>query len=223
MNGATPNPPTISARIEAILLVSPRPVSLDDLEAATGLTQEDLEAAATELGSKYSGASGIVLRRVAHGFQLTTNPACAPAVERFREESRPAPLSNAAHEVLSCALYMGPLTRGAVSAVRGVNSDAVVRNLLERGLLAESGADSESPGSPALLIVTEEFYAAVGAGSPQDFPPLDSLVAEEELARVRERLGAAGETPSQSLQPFEGELATNAPADNPADVAEDGS
>jgi segregation and condensation protein B len=92
---------------------------------------------------------------------------------------------------------MGPLTRGAVSAIRGVNSDAVVRNLLERGLLAEAGTDAESPGTPALLAVTEEFYAAVGAGSSEDFPPLDSLVAEDELARVRERLGAAGEAASQ--------------------------
>ena len=194
-----PNPLTAAARIEAILLVSPRPATLDELNAATGLSREEIEDAATELKAKYSRDSGIVLRHVADGYQLTTNPACATAVERFREESRPAPLSNAAHEVLSCALYLGPLTRGAVSSVRGVNSDAVVRNLLERGLLAEAGTDNESPGSPALLAVTDEFYAAVGAGSPEDFPPLDSLVAEEELARVRDRLGAAGVSPAQNV------------------------
>ena len=88
---------------------------------------------------------------MAGGYQLATNPACAAAVERFREEARPAPLSGAAHEVLACALYLGPLTRGAASRVRGVNSDAVVRGLLERGLLVEAGADHELPGSPALL------------------------------------------------------------------------
>ena len=116
-------------------------------------------------------------------------------MERFREESRPAPLSNAANEVLSCALYLGPLTRAGISGVRGVNSDAVVRNLLERGLLAEVGADDESPGSPALISVTREFLSATGATSREDFPPLDSLVGEEELSRVRERLGAIGEPP----------------------------
>lgn len=184
--------PSPASRIEAILLVSPRPVSPETLGSATGLAADEVEAAVSGLETKYSGDSGIVLRRVAGGYQLATNPACAPAVERFREEARPAPLSNAAHEVLACALYMGPLTRGAVSAVRGVNSDAVVRNLVERGLLAEVGADTGSPGAPALLDVTEEFYSAAGAGSRRDFPPLDSLVAEEELDRVRERLGAAG-------------------------------
>jgi segregation and condensation protein B len=74
--------------------------------------------------------------------------------------------------------------------VRGVNSDAVVRNLLERGLLAEVGSDREAPGSPALLSVTDDFLAATDAGSRKDFPPLDSLVSGEELARVRERLTA---------------------------------
>jgi segregation and condensation protein B len=80
--------------------------------------------------------------------------------------------------------------------VRGVNSDAVVRNLLDRGLLAEVGTDHESPGSPALLDVTEDFLLAVGAASREDFPPLGSLVSEEELSRVRGRIArASGEPP----------------------------
>jgi segregation and condensation protein B len=104
--------------------------------------------------------------------------------------------------VLSCALYHGPVTRGAISRVRGVNSDAVVRTLLDRGLLAEVGADHESPGSPALLDVTEDFLLAAGAASREDFPPLASLVSEEELYRVRERIAqASGEAPPvQSLE-----------------------
>ena len=90
--------------------------------------------------------------------------------------------------MLACALYLGPLTRGAVSRVRGVNSDAVVRTLIERNLLAEVGTDQDAPGSPALLGVTDEFLAATGASSADDFPPLSSLVTPEELSRVRERL-----------------------------------
>ncbi len=188
--------PSPAALLEAVLLVSSQPVSAAALRTATGLDEAGLEDGLGQLGVKYAPeSSGVVLRNVAGGYQLATNPACAAAVERFREEARPTPLSSAANEVLSCALYLGPLTRGAISAVRGVNSDAVVRNLLERGLLAEVGADEESPGSPALLGVTEEFFAAAGAGSRADFPPLDSLVGDEELARVRERLGAA-ETPA---------------------------
>jgi segregation and condensation protein B len=180
--------------LEAVLLVSASPVDLGTLRSATGLSEEQARRALADLQERYSPeTSGIVLRSVAGGYLLSTNPACSFAVERFREEARPAPLSGAAHEVLSCALYLGPLTRGGISRVRGVNSDAVVRSLLERGLLAEVGVDSDSPGSPALLSVTDDFLIAAGVASREDFPPLDSLVGPEELTRVRERLTSAGE------------------------------
>lgn len=188
--------PKVSHVIEAVLLSSARPVGLDALSSATGLPREELGPALGALAERYSPeSSGIVLRNVAGGYLLSTNPVCSSAVERFREEARPAPLSGAAYEVLSCALYHGPLTRGAISRVRGVNSDAVVRNLLDRGLLAEVGADHDHPGSPALLDITEDFLVAAGAASREDFPPLDSLVKEEELARVRERILSTGESP----------------------------
>ncbi|MBA3703893.1 MAG: SMC-Scp complex subunit ScpB [Rubrobacteraceae bacterium] len=179
--------------IEAVLLVSARPIGSSDLRSATGLSDQELESALAGLRERYAPeTSGIVLREVAGGHLLSTNPACSAAVERFRREARPAPLSGAAHEVLACALYLGPLTRGAVSRVRGVNSDAVIRSLIERNLLVEVGADHDAPGSPALLGVTDEFLAATGASSRKDFPPLDSLVTQEELDRVRERLASSG-------------------------------
>jgi segregation and condensation protein B len=188
--------------IEAVLLVSAGPIASPDLSSATGLSRDEMETALSVLAERYAPeTSGIVLRNVAGGYQLSTNPSCSGAVERLREEVRPAPLSNAAHEVLACALYLGPLTRGAVSRVRGVNSDAVVRTLLERGLLAEVGTNHEAPGSPALIGVTDEFLAATGSSSTEDFPPLGSLVTPEELSRVHERLvsgasqEAGGEAP----------------------------
>jgi segregation and condensation protein B len=196
--------PQASHLIEAILLSSARPVGPDALRSATGLPEEVISSALADLAQRYSFQnSGIVLRSVAGGYLLLTNPACAPAVERFREEARPAPLSGAAYEVLSCALYHGPLNRGAISRVRGVNSDAVVRTLLDRGLLAEVGTDHESPGSPALLDVTEDFLLAAGAAAREDFPPLAALVSEEELSRVRERIAqvsAAEAPPAESLE-----------------------
>lgn len=188
--------------LEAVLLVSSRPTSTADLRSATGLTEKETGAALLELQERYSQqTSGIVLRNVAGGYLLSTNPACSAAVERFRQEARPAPLSGAAHEVLACALYLGPLTRSGISRVRGVNSDAVVRNLLERGLLVEVGTDRDAPGSPALLAVTDEFLAATGASSAEDFPALQELVAPEELARVRERLISTGEPPPATEVP----------------------
>ena len=185
--------------VEAVLLVSASPLGSSDLCSATGLSESELKRALACLRERYAPeASGIVLRDVAGGYLLSTNPACSGAVERFRREARAAPLSSAAHEVLACALYLGPLTRAAVSRVRGVNSDAVVRSLIERGLLVEVGTDREAPGSPALLGVTDEFLAAAGASSPDDFPPLGSLVTQEELSRVRERLTLSSTAPPEA-------------------------
>jgi segregation and condensation protein B len=193
------NEPRPEHLIEAVLLVSAGPISPPDLSSATGLSKYEMENALGTLAERYAPeTSGIVLRNVAGGYQLSTNPGCSGAVERFREEARPAPLSNAAHEVLACALYLGPLTRGAISRVRGVNSDAVVRNLLERGLLTEVGTDHEAPGSPAILGVAEEFLAATGSSSTDDFPPLGSLVTPEELSRVHERLTSASTPPEDA-------------------------
>jgi segregation and condensation protein B len=185
--------------VEAVLLVSASPLSSSGLCSATGLSEPELERALACLRERYAPeASGIVLRDVAGGYLLSTNPACSAAVERFRKEARPAPLSGAAHEVLACALYLGPLSRGAVSRVRGVNSDAVIRSLIERGLLVEVGTDREAPGSPALLGVTDEFLTAAGASSRDDFPPVESLVTREELSRVRERLASSTTAPEPS-------------------------
>ncbi|MGH3090224.1 MAG: SMC-Scp complex subunit ScpB [Rubrobacteraceae bacterium] len=180
--------------IEAILLVSGRPVPLRMLAGVTERPEEEIEDALLSLGEKYSPEnSGIVLRRVAGGHQLATSPECSSVVERFRKEARPSPLSAAAHEVLSCVLYLGPMTRAGISRARGVNSDAVCRGLIERGLLAESDSDA---GAPALLDLTEDFFIASGASSREDFPPLDSLVSEDELERVRERVvSPSGEDP----------------------------
>jgi segregation and condensation protein B len=175
--------------IEAVLLVSPRPVTLPSLVSATALPEAVVRAAVEELKERYSPeSSGIVLREVAGGYQLATNPACADVIERFREEARPAPLSGAAYEVLACVLYLGPLTRAGISAARGVNSDAVVRNLLDRNLLTEVGRDQERPGAPALLDLTEDFLLAAGARDRDDFPALDALVDEKEIARIRDRV-----------------------------------
>ena len=181
-----------TALVEAILLVSPRPVTFSALLSATALDEPEARAAIEELERRYSeNSSGIVLRRVAGGFQLATNPACAEAVERFRKEARPAPLSGAAYEVLALVLYLGPLTRTGISAARGVNSDAVVRNLLDRNLLVEAGREETRPGAPALLDITEDFLLAAGAESRNEFPALDDLVDPEDVQRVRERLANA--------------------------------
>ena len=88
-SSAPTSAPRPAQLLEAVLFVSSRPISTAALLSATGLTEEETNAAISELQERYSSeTSGIVLRNVAGGYQLSTNPACAAAVERFREEAR---------------------------------------------------------------------------------------------------------------------------------------
>lgn len=194
MSADATTPPHPSALVEAILFSSAAPVPVDALANATGLAESEVRSALEVLAERFGAAgSGILLREVAGDFTFVTNPSCAAAVERFRDEAPPPRPSNAALEVISCALYLGPLTRSAISSVRGVNSDALVRNLLDRGLLAEVGVEEGSPGAPALLDVTPDLLLATGAASREDFPALETLVEDEDIARLRERLSAPGD------------------------------
>lgn len=203
------------AAIEAILFVSGRPVSRRELAAVTELPDEAVSEAIEGLDARYAdGGGGVTLREVAGGFQLVTKPELAPLIERYRGEARPSPLSPAALESLACVLYLGPLTRGGISRVRGVNSDAVVRSLIERKLITESGREHDAPGAPSLLDVSEDFFIASGSSSRSDFPDIDELVSEEELERVRERVVSVSETPGAGTPGVETGVETQPPPEN---------
>ena len=101
--------PRAAHLVEAVLLTSSRPVGLNTLSSATGLPEPEVGSALSDLEERYSpDNSGIVLRNVAGGYLLSTNPACASAVERFREEARPAPVSGAACTISPARVVRSP-------------------------------------------------------------------------------------------------------------------
>jgi len=126
--------------------------------------------------------SGIVLRRVAGGWRLYTHPASREVVERFVLSSRHSRLTRAALETLAIVAYKQPVTRHQVEAIRGVNTEGVLRALVDRGLLAEVGRE-EGPGRPVLYGTTPEFLERLGLNSITDLPPLAPLLGEEETDR----------------------------------------
>ncbi len=125
--------------------------------------------------------SGLVLRNVAGGWRLFTHPDAAATVERFVLSSRQARLTKAALETLAIVAYKQPVTRHQVNGIRGVNSDGVLRALVDRELIEEAGRD-QSPGRPVLFATTPRFLERLG---------LPSLAALPSLAPL---LGAAAET-----------------------------
>ena len=119
--------------------------------------------------------SGLVLRNVAGGWRLYTHPDTAPIVEQFVLSSRQARLTKASLETLSIVAYKQPVTRHQISAIRGVNSDGVLRALTDRGLIEEAGRE-ETPGRPVLYGTTPGFLERLGLPSLASLPSLAPLL-----------------------------------------------
>ncbi len=170
--------------VEALLFVADEPLSSGSLAQAVEVDRRTVEAALEELARSYEErGAGIILRNVAGGWRLATNPEAAPAVEQFVLSSRHTRLTKAALETLAIVAYKQPVTRHQVSAIRGANSDGVLRALADRGLVAEVGRD-EGPGRPVLYGTTPEFLERLGLPSLSALPPLAPLLgaAEEEAS-----------------------------------------
>jgi segregation and condensation protein B len=104
--------------------------------------------------------------------QLTTAPQAAEVVERFLGLDVSGRLSRAAIEALAIIMYQQPVTRPQIDAIRGVNSDGVLRSLMAKGLIQEVGR-AEAPGRPILYSVSAEFLQYFGLNSLTNLPPLE--------------------------------------------------
>jgi segregation and condensation protein B len=165
--------------LEALLFVSDEPVAAVVLAQALGVERREADELCEELAAAYEErAAGIVLRSVAGGWRLATHPDTAPVVERYVLSSRHARLTKAALETLAIVAYKQPVTRHQVSSIRGVNSDGVLRALVDRGLVAEVGRE-ETPGRPVLYGTTPEFLEKLGLPSLSAMPPLAPLLGRQ--------------------------------------------
>jgi len=172
----------LSQALEALLFVSDEPVSAAALAQALEVDRRDVEESCAGLAAAYEErGAGIVLRNIAGGWRLTTHPDAAPFVEQYVLASRHTRLTKAALESLAIVAYKQPVTRHQVSAIRGVNSDGVLRALADRGLVTEVGRE-DGPGRPMLYGTTPEFLERLGFASLSSMPPLAPLlgVAEDE-------------------------------------------
>lgn len=167
----------LSARLEALLFVAPGAVTYGQLAAALEISTHEVEAGLAELEAFYAGR-GLRLQRHAGRVQLTSSPDVAPLVERFLGLEATSRLSRAALEALAIVAYQQPVTRPQVDAIRGVNSDGVLKGLLYKGLVEEIGR-AETPGRPILYSTTPGFLQHFGLSCLEELPPL-SLESTEE-------------------------------------------
>jgi segregation and condensation protein B len=172
--------------LEALLFVSDEPVTAVVLAQTLDLDRRDVERLCDELTRVYDDrGAGIVLRNVAGGWLLSTHPDAGDAVERFVMSSRHTRLTRASLEALSIVAYKQPVTRHQINSIRGVNSDGVLRALVERGLVTEVGRES-APGNPLLYGTTPEFLERLGLPSLSELPPLAPLLGNAAGAAERD-------------------------------------
>lgn len=170
--------------LEALLFAAPGMTTLDQLAQGLGVSKKDTEKYLLELTSHYETEHGIRIQRMKDSFQLTTAADHGEAIEKFLNLESSARLTQAALETLAIVAYKQPATRPEVDAIRGVNSEAVIKNLLSKGLIEEQGR-SEAPGRPILYAVTPEFLQSFGLDSLDQLPEVD-LEQLENKALVRE-------------------------------------
>ena len=163
--------------LEAVLMVVDEPV--DELALATALAvpADRVRLLIGELVEEYDAAArGFDLRRVAGGWRIYSRAEYAPVVERFVLDGQTAKLTQAALETLAIVAYRQPVSRSRVSAVRGVNVDAVMRTLVTRGLVEEAGTDPET--GAVLYRTTTSFLHRLGLTSIDDLPALAPYLPE---------------------------------------------
>jgi segregation and condensation protein B len=133
----------------------------------------------------------VVLREVAGGFTLATDPVAERAARRLLARPRTPPLTQAQAECLAIVAYLQPVSRPEIARIRGVAAESAVATLLERGLVQESG---RSQFGAVLYRTSELFLRLFGLRSLQELPDPSEFDPSPELqAELRERLLRAGE------------------------------
>ena len=160
----------LSVKLEALLFVAGEPVATAQLATVLDVAPSVIERGLNELDESLS-IRGLRLQRHAGRVQLTTAPQLAELIERFLGLEATTHLSRAALETLAIIAYQQPVTRPQIDAIRGVNSDSMMKSLLHKGLILETGR-ADGPGRPILYSTTPEFLQHFGLNSILEMPSL---------------------------------------------------
>ena len=171
---STGQPPLpVKAMVESLLFVADEPVQPDRLATVLDISIQEVEAALRELAAEYGRQRGIRLQFTRRRVQMVTAPESTEIVRRYLGLELDGKLSPAALETLAIVAYRQPVTRAQAEAIRGVNSDSVLRTLVNRGLIEELGRLDQA-GRPIIYGTSFEFLQQFGLSSLEELPRLDA-------------------------------------------------
>ncbi len=184
----------LKSSLEAVLMVADQPLDHLSLAQAVGAPPAEVEAALLSLAAEYTEQGrGFDLRNVGGGWRFYSREAYAPIVEQFVIDGQQARLTQAALETLAVVAYRQPVSRGRVSAIRGVSVDGVIRTLESRGLVEEAGAEAETGAH--LYRTTSYFLERMGLTSLEDLPEIAPFLPE--MAEIEGELSSEIEVDDQ--------------------------
>jgi segregation and condensation protein B len=183
--------------VEALLFLSPDPVSVRELAEACETGEAQVQSALDLLEEEMAnGNRGVVLKEIAGGFALASDPVAEPAARRLLAKPRTPPLTQAQAETLAIIAYLQPVSRPEIARIRGVASESAVATLTERGLIEEAG---RSRFGAVIYRTTALFEKLFGLRALDDLPDPSRFDPTPEVeAELRERLLRAGEQRSEA-------------------------
>lgn len=171
------DPDRLTAAVEALLFVVESPITVAAIAAVIQRPTSEIETALARIAASYDQPGrGVELRWISDGVRIYTRPECSDVVEAFLLDGQRSRLSPAALETLAVIAYRQPVTRGRISAIRGVNVDGVVRTLASRGLIVEEGTEGDS--GAGLYRTTGLFLERMGLQTLDELPSLAPLLPE---------------------------------------------
>lgn len=165
-------PSEIRAAVEALLLISAKPMTVTRLASCLpGSNEAYLGGLLAGLSERYRHEyRGWDLRQLAGGWQLLTRPALHPWVRQLDKQELPSRLSKSAMETLAIVAYKQPVTRGDIEDIRGVQCGPMLRQLMDLKLVQVVGRNDDAVGRPLLYGTTTMFLDRFGLGSLADLP-----------------------------------------------------
>jgi len=202
--------------VEALIFASDTPLTVRQMVSLIeAVSAEQIEQVLQLLNSEYR-ARPFFLKRVGGGYRFATRPEFSAYVKKLFEQKSRSRLTRAALETLAIVSFKQPISRSQISAIRGVNSDGVVKGLLERNLIGIGGRDT-GPGRALLFSTTDDFLYYFGLNEISDLPrpkEIEELLAEGEganlLREIPQKTEDAGEAPVSAEASNNGQESTSA-------------
>ena len=188
--------------VEALLFASETPVEADRIQEVLDLgSAGEARELVRELAGRLDGQGrALQIIEVGGGYRLVTRPEVAPWLVKLARSRTRSRLSRSSLETLAIVAYRQPVSRPDIDAVRGVNSEAVLDNLLDRRMIRIAGR-KDSPGRPFLYETTRDFLVAFGLRDLTDLPKVEGELVIPEAPAEASTSGAPPDTEESTPAP----------------------